>query len=565
MVAFILAYLAGVLTILTPCIWPVLPFVAARADRPFRQGGLPLLLGLAIAFAGVASLAAFAGGWAVTLNSHGRTIALAIMVLFGAAMLFPSLAARLMAPAVTLGDRLMQWNAGRSSSFGSSLLLGIATGFVWAPCAGPVLGLILTGAALNGPSLETSLLLLTYALGAASSLAAGMLLGRRILAFFKPTLSWSDHMRRIVGVAVIAGALGIWCDLDTGLLVPLSSTATNTVENKLIEAVSSAQATDMALSGPLAAVLGTTQWFNTPALRAEDLRGKVVVVNFWTYSCINCLRALPHVRGWADKYKDQGLVVIGVHSPEFAFEKEAGKVQQALQDLGITYPVALDNDFAIWREFGNRAWPALYFIGPDGSIRHSVLGEGEYAKSERLIQKLLAEAGKPSAKDTAPVVGTGAQAAPDLDNLGSGETYVGYAQASGFASSGGFVEDEPHAYRNADDLRRNEWSLDGTWNVGSEFATLETAPGRIRHRFHARDLHLVLAPPAPGESMRFRVTIDGAAPGADHGADVDAEGWGEVKADRLYQLVRQSGEVRDRIFEIEFLTPGVRAYAFTFG
>jgi cytochrome c biogenesis protein CcdA/thiol-disulfide isomerase/thioredoxin len=567
MTLFVLAYLAGLLTIATPCVLPVLPFVLARGDEPFRRGGLPMLLGLAFAFAAVASLASVAGGWAVDANRYGRIVALALMTLFGLTMVVPALAERLTQPIVSIGSRLLGWTGRRTmasgATAGSSMLLGVATGLVWAPCAGPVLGLILTGAALRGPSVETSLLLLTYGLGAATSLAAGLLFGRRLLALVRQSAPWGNGLRRILGTAVVAGAAVIWLGLDTGLLTRLSSIGTNIFEQRLIAALRYEPALDAA---PGDALFGARQWLNTQPLRRDDLRGKVVLVNFWTYSCINCLRALPHIRAWADRYKDRGLVVIGVHTPEFAFEKDVANVRRASLSLDVRYPVIVDNDFRIWRAFSNRAWPALYFIGADGRIRHHLLGEGRYDQSEQLIQRLLSEAsGSAVAVETAGVVGEGPQAAADQRNLRSGETYIGYGQASNFASPGGFKKDVPFLYRAGSVLSLDSWSLAGEWTAGREYASLTGTSGSITHRFHARDLHLVLARSPRGLPVRFRVRIDGAPPGADHGVDVDAAGWGIVSEERLYQLIRQSGSVTDRTFEIEFFDAGVRAYAFTFG
>jgi hypothetical protein len=263
---------------------------------------------------------------------------------------------------------------------------------------------------------------------------------------------------------------------------------------------------------------------------------------------------------------DRGLLVIGVHTPEFAFEKDVANVRRASASLGVRDPVILDNDFGIWRAFNNRAWPALYFIGADGRIRHHALGEGGYDQSERLIQHLLSEAsGAPVAMEIVGVGGKGPQAAADGRNLRSAETYIGYEQARNFTSPGGFREDAPSLYRAVSALPLNRWSLAGVWTVGSEFASLNGTSGNITYRFHARDLHLVLAPPPHGRPIRFRVRIDGAPPGADHGFDVDAGGWGSVQEERRYQLVRQAGPVADRTFEIEFFDAGVRAYAFTFG
>jgi thiol-disulfide isomerase/thioredoxin len=310
---------------------------------------------------------------------------------------------------------------------------------------------------------------------------------------------------------------------------------------------------------------GGRPWLNTPPLDASALRGKVVLVNFWTYSCINCLRTLPYLEAWAEKYRAQGLVVVGVHAPEFAFERDPANVRRAAAMLGVRYPVVIDNDFRIWRAFNNNGWPAFYFVGADGRVRENSLGEGDYAAAERVIQKLLAETGaSPTGPALADPAGRGAMAAADPAHLLSPETYVGYEKAAGFSSPGGFAPDLPHRYRPAAALARNAWSLDGGWTVGREFATSNAAEGRLRYRFHARDLHLVAAA-AQGRPVRFRVTIDGAGPGASHGADTDADGYGLIREPRLYQLVRQAGAVGDRTFEIEFLDPGVRAYSFTFG
>lgn len=573
-----LAYLAGVLTIVSPCILPVLPFVLAQADRPFRRSGLPMLVGMALAFAAVASLAAFAGGWAIELNRHARTLALGLIALFGLALVFPALSARLTAPLVALGARLSRSadeRAARNPGFGSSALLGVATGLLWAPCAGPVLGLILAGAALGGPSLVTSGLLLAYASGAATSLALALVFGGRVFAAMKRSLGIGEGLRRGLGAAVLASVAAISLGLDTGLLARISSVGTSAIEHRLIDlldpAASGAAGTAGGLVTPARAetkpapLFGATQWLNTEPLTSESIKGKVVLVNFWTYSCINCLRSLPYIRAWAEKYKDRGLVVIGVHTPEFAFEKDLGNVRKAVAALGVGYPVAIDNNYAIWRSFNNQAWPARYFIDAKGRTRHQEFGEGGYAESERLIQSLLAEAGNAVAADTAKVVADGVQGAADPANLRSPETYIGYAQARGFVSPGGAREDVPNQYNAAARLRLNQWSLSGIWTVAGEYAALNQAGGRIIHRFHARDLHLVLGPSPDGKPVRFRVTIDGAAPGSAHGTDIDSEGRGTVTAERLYQLVRQDGPVTERNFEIEFLDPGVRAYAFTFG
>jgi thiol-disulfide isomerase/thioredoxin len=325
------------------------------------------------------------------------------------------------------------------------------------------------------------------------------------------------------------------------------------------------QSDDLPIEGALPSLAGATEWLNSPPLTPEGLRGKVVLIDIWTYSCINCLRAIPYVRAWADKYRDQGLVVIGVHAPEFAFEKNVKNVRAAVADLKIDYPVAIDNDYAIWRAFNNQYWPAHYFIDAQGRIRHHHFGEGDYAESERAIQQLLAEAGKTDVSaDIVAVNASGAEAASDMSNVGSPETYVGYERAENFISPGGAVPDTRHVYATAAP-RLNEWALSGDWTIGKEDAVLNEMGGSIAYRFHARDLHLVLGPGPDGKPVRFQVTIDGAPPRDGHGADVDGDGQGVVTGQRLYQLIRQTGEVSDRTFEIQFLDPGVQAYGFTFG
>jgi len=323
-------------------------------------------------------------------------------------------------------------------------------------------------------------------------------------------------------------------------------------------------ASALAVEGELPSLSGAVQWLNSPQLTPEVLRGKIVVVDFWTYSCINCLRAIPYVRAWYEKYKDQGLVVIGVHTPEFAFEKNVHNVKKAVSDLKIDFPVAIDSDYAIWRAFRNMYWPADYFIDGQGRIRDHAFGEGDYRLSERTIQLLLQEAGRANVSGGfVGVTALGAQAAPDNDDNRSPETYVGYGRAENFISRGGAVKDTAHVYAVARP-QLNQWGLSGDWTGGKERAVLNRQDGGIAYRFHARDLHLVLGS-GSGQPIRFKVTIDGKPPGDSHGVDVDAEGRGVVTGQRLYQLIRQSGTIGDHTFEIRFLDPGVEAYAFTFG
>ena len=593
MLLALIAYLGGVLTILSPCILPVLPFVFARADQPFLRSGLPMLMGMALTFAAVATLAAVGGGWAVHANEYGRIAAMLLLAVFGVTLLVPAVADRLMRPIVALGAVLAlsaDSEAGTGRKVLSSLILGIATGLLWAPCAGPILGLVLTGAALQGANAGTSLLLLAYAAGAATSLAGVLLIGGRVFAAMKSALGAGEWIRRGLGVAVLAGVAAIALGFDTGLLTRLSAAPTNALEQALIDGAQTqkptasvvmndgagammmvahhppAAASALPVEGELPSLAGATQWLNSPPLTAAGLRGKVVLVDFWTYSCINCLRTLPYVHAWAEKYKDKGLVVIGVHAPEFAFEKNIDNVRHAVNELNVTYPVAIDNDYAIWQGFNNEFWPAHYFIDAEGRIRHHHFGEGDYAGSEHVIQQLLAEAGRTGvAGGIVNVSAKGAEAAADMADVQSPETYIGYDRAANFASTDDAVHDTPHVYALTPKLALNQWGLTGDWTIAGERAGLDAAEGSITYRFHARDLHLVLGPGAGGKPVHFRILVDGRAPGVDHGADVDAAGNGIVTEQRLYQLVRQNGQIADRTFEIQFLEPGVQAFSFTFG
>jgi hypothetical protein len=320
------------------------------------------------------------------------------------------------------------------------------------------------------------------------------------------------------------------------------------------------------VEGHLPGFDGATVWLNSPPLTTDGLRGTVVLVEFCTYTCINWLRALPYVRAWAHKYKDNGLVVIGVHTPEFGFEHDLDNVRRALKDLRVDYPVVVDNDYAIWQAFSNHYWPALYAVDAEGRIRHHRFGEGDYEQSERIIQQLLAEAGFAEGdRDLVSVDARGIEAEADWDNLWSPENYLGYERTEHFASPNGAVLDTRHGYAAPARLRLNQWALSGDWTVGRHAAVLHQAGGRIAYRFRARDVHLVMGPAVRGTLVRFHVRLDGQPPGAAHGADVDDQGDGTLTEQRLYQLVRQPGPITERTFEITFLAPGVEAYAFTFG
>ncbi|MFL5980120.1 MAG: redoxin domain-containing protein [Gaiellaceae bacterium] len=309
---------------------------------------------------------------------------------------------------------------------------------------------------------------------------------------------------------------------------------------------------------------GATAWLNSAPLRAEELRGKVVLVDFWTYTCINWLRTLNYLRAWADKYADS-LVVVGVHTPEFSFERDVENVRWAAQDLNVEYPIALDSAYAVWDAFANNYWPAVYIADPEGHIRHHHFGEGGYDECEQVIQQLLRDAGGDPGDELVSVQDDGFQLQADWGNLETPETYLGYDQAQKFASPGGAKLDQSRTYDVPGSLRLNEWALTGDWNVGRRAAVADAAESGIAFRFHARDVNLVMGPRARGGSVPFRVRLDGEAPGDAHGVDVDAEGRGTVSQQRLYQLIRQSGSIGDSTVELSFAEAGVEAYAFTFG
>jgi thiol-disulfide isomerase/thioredoxin len=316
----------------------------------------------------------------------------------------------------------------------------------------------------------------------------------------------------------------------------------------------------------LASLERADAWVNSPPLTAPALRGKVVLIDFWTYTCINWLRTLPYVRAWSEKYKDKGLVVIGVHAPEFSFEKNLENIRWAVKDMRVDYPVAVDSEHVIWRAFRNNYWPALYFVDAQGRVRHHHFGEGAYEQSEMIIQQLLREAGASDVgMEMVSVDGRGLEAAADWGSLRSGENYVGYERTQNFASPGGATLDKARMYELPTRLRLNEWALSGDWTVKKEAAALNKAHGRIAYRFHARDVHLVMGSKTPGTPARFRVTIDGQTPGAAHGGDIDENGNGTVTQQRLYQLIRLKKPIAERQLEIEFLDPDVEAFAFTFG
>lgn len=321
------------------------------------------------------------------------------------------------------------------------------------------------------------------------------------------------------------------------------------------------------LSPPMKPSLsGATGWLNTQPLNLKNLQGKVVLIDFWTYTCINWRRTLPYIREWEAKYKDQGLVVIGVHTPEFLFEHQPENISRSIKEMNISYPVAIDNDYNIWRSFNNNYWPALYLIDAKGRIRYQKFGEGDYAEAELRIQQLLNEAsGKNISANLVTPQADGAEAAADWENLQSPENFLGYTRTEGFASPGGIVTDKRKLYTTSPPLKLNHWALSGEWTMGEERVFLHNKDGKVIYRFHARDLHLIMGPAVPGQTIKFRVLIDGKSPGLSHGLDIDSNGNGIVTEHRMYQLIRQQAPVIDREFQIEFFDPEVEVFDFTFG
>jgi thiol-disulfide isomerase/thioredoxin len=386
----------------------------------------------------------------------------------------------------------------------------------------------------------------------------------------RPFEAWR---RRALVVAVMIGVLAFEFGRDQTLLTKIGfpSKATElsigslSLEMPAVHAASSQSRPFLTYKGSMPDLDGGFAWLNSTALSRNSLRGKVVLVNFWTYTCINSLRALPYVKDWATKYQQAGLVVIGVHTPEFSFEKEQENVQAALRDLHVIYPVVMDNNHKIWQNFNNQYWPAFYIVDAKGQIRYEHFGEGNYDESERAIQELLKESGAMDldlnlVKDSAQDI-----EAPPSNDEESPESYIGYDLAERFSSPGGLNHNREKTYLPPTKVHLNHWGLSGSWDVNGESAVLQATPGKIVFRFHSRDLNLVMAPPRDRKPIRFKVTLDGAAPGTDCGVDAVPDGGGEVREPRLYQLIRQKGPVQDRTFEIEFLDPGVQALDFTFG
>ena len=402
---FLIALLGGLLTVLSPCILPVVPFLFAGIDRT-RSSILLTLGGMVLTFALISSLAVVSSEWVIQANNAGRHVALVVMALFALSLISARISGWLASPFVLLGNRLDPQTRNMSGPLGS-LMIGVATGLLWAPCAGPILGVILTGAMLQGANAQTSLLLVAYGLGSALSLGTLIFAGRGLVNRLKASIPVTGWLRRATGFAVLAAALMISTGADKTLLAGASSEGVSVLEKGVLQSVpkvveylvskAKAEPTLDNAQGPMPSLSGAVEWLNSPALTSESLRGKVVLVDFWTYDCINCQHTLPYVKDWARKYEKDGLVVIGVHTPEYGFERIISNVRDEVKKLGITYPVAIDNNYAIWRNFDNQYWPAHYLIDAKGQVRFTHFGEGRYETQEKMIQQLLQEAKAPAA------------------------------------------------------------------------------------------------------------------------------------------------------------------------
>ena len=565
-----IGFVAGVVTAISPCVLPVLPILlagGAAGRKPLR-----IVAGLVASFSVFTLFAAWILGELGLPQDLLRNLAIAFLFVLAATLLVPRAALLIERP-------LAAFSRFRPGNVGGGFFFGATLGLVFVPCAGPVLATVTVIAANNSVGLRAILLTLAYAAGAAVPMLLIAYGGREASTRLR---RHAQPVRLASGALIALVALGLVFHLDDHL-AQLTPGYTTFLQNKIENNTSAKRELSKVRGGgqTLAVVHKTAgglpdygtapalvaggDWFNSKPLSLAQLRGKVVLVDFWTYSCINCLRTLPAVRAWARTYASQGLVVVGVHAPEFEFEHDPQRVRQALVDQHVDWPVAIDDDFRIWRAFRNEAWPALYFIDAQGRVRHHVLGEGGYDRSERVIRQLLAEAHGAAAPlpAMAAVDATGIGAAPDLAHVRSGETYLGYAHAD--TATPPDVLPERAQQHVARAPRLNAWTLGDAWVQRGEFVESTAPDASIALRFHARDLHLVLGPGTDGKPVPFRITIDGHAPAADHGVDVDEQGRGAIKHARLYQLVRQHGDVADHTFEIHLDGAGARAWVFTFG
>lgn len=577
----ILAVAAGVLTVLSPCILPILPvLLSATAPDGLRHRPFWIVLGLAFSFTVFGAVFSTFGTLLGLSNGALRNVALAILLFFGVSLLWPRLWDRLGARIGALAQKIPGANRPPSEQGrGGALLLGGSLGLLWAPCAGPILGIIITFAAVQGKFGRSLLLLTAYSLGAAVPMLligyGGRRLYRKILSLGK----WGAIAHRVLGAVTIATVIALFFNVDTLLLthLPPSLFSSEAIEQRLAQirpelreapgaprpaiAATNPGGASLPVLGEMPNFVKIVAWINSPPLSPAGLRGKVVLVDFWTYSCINCIRTLPHIIGWYEKYRNDGLVVVGVHTPEFAFEKNEANVRRAVARFGIHYPVALDNFYGTWEAYGNHYWPADYLFDAQGRLRLVHFGEGKYGETERAIQSLLMEAKLLHA----PQPLTEGVPTVDFSRIHSPETYIGYARAEDFASPQPQAHDRPREYTAPAALGLNEWALRGTWTVSAHSAKLVAAGGGVRFHFRAPKLNLVMN--GSGRRVAANVLLDGKAIPADaRGADVGPEGRVVVGTARLYNLVAlPAGDRGDHVFEIDFRDPDVKLYAFTFG
>jgi cytochrome c biogenesis protein CcdA/thiol-disulfide isomerase/thioredoxin len=576
----LLAVLAGVLTVLSPCILPILPaLLSASVSQKNPHRPFWIVLGLATSFALFGTIFAVFKSFLGLTNGELRDAALAILLFFGLSLLMPRLWEHIGSTISTFIQRA-SWMSRLSAESGpaGTFLLGGALGLVWAPCAGPILGIILTLATVQASFLSTFLLMWAYALGAALPMLLIGYGGQKVVKRLQRFRGVGSVAPKVLGIVTLGAVAGLYFNLDTLLLSHLPSTLflSNTVEQKLVahapsKASAHTVAETTAMNAPVPSslpVLGAmpkfadiTGWINSPPLTRKELRGKVVLVDFWTYSCINCIRTLPYVRRWYEKYKDQGLVVVGVHTPEFAFEKKTANVEKAVKQFGIPYPVAIDSRYGTWNAYSNQFWPAHYLIDAQGRIREVHFGEGDYKKTEKAIQSLLAEAGTLNKK----VALSGPLALVNFMEIQSPETYLGYGRAERFASPETVEPDSTMNYSFPQSLGLNEWALLGTWRVEGEKAILKGPKGDVRFRFHAPKLNIVMK--GSGEKVKARVFLDGKPlPVGLYGSDVAPDGSVTVRNAKLYNLVSLPGDdTGSHVFEIRFEAPGAAIYTFTFG
>jgi cytochrome c biogenesis protein CcdA/thiol-disulfide isomerase/thioredoxin len=559
------AIIAGLLTVLSPCILPILPaLLSASASTHLRHRPFWIVLGLISSFTLFGVSFAVFGSFLGLSNAVLRNVALIILGFFSLTLLWPQLWEKFgnelsKLAAKIPGTNILPSQQGR----GNALMIGASLGLVWAPCAGPILGIILTLAAVQGAFWQTLILLGSYSLGAAGPMLMIGYGGQRLAKKF---LAWGRVgalSHQILGVITLLTVIGLYFNLDTYLLTKLPSRffITNKLEKSLSGESTPTDEPLLSVLGDMPEFTNVTTWLNSPPLKAEDLRGKVVLIDFWTYSCINCIRTLPTLTGWDAKYKDQGLVIIGVHTPEFKFEENPENIKTALARYGIHYPIAVDNNYGIWTAYDNHYWPAKYLIDAQGKIRKTHFGEGDEDEFETAIQSLLREAKLLKA----PIKIGSAKTDVDFNKINSPETYVGYERAANFVSLEAVKQDEAQKYSEPKSYSLNDWALAGTWAITAEAALLKEPHGKIAFRFQAPKLNLVMK--GSSEGSLGSVLIDGKPlPANMRGDDVNEQGQVKIQEPKLYNLIKlPPNDTQEHVFELIFEQPNIAVYAFTFG